>query len=314
MRKSPRNRRAGLTLSELLVAMALFAVVSLVTLQLYLSAYTEFSHSSGTMTLNQRARTAIDKITQIVKTASPLLNANSDSFIHPNSAFDMTREMYEVDFISTVGFLPNPDFGNTWEITDPTCAGYVNDANDPRFIYETDTGFQAPVTRQPSLYRYRIAWNHDPVANVTNKGRNVPPRAIYFERLLFGRGGSGANDGALGWGEGPNSTANPTGYLLNPWIADTGTPIPGAAQTARVLARDVHFLTFTRITGNVLLLRIKMYNRDPITGRVIEGMTMRRPGFGGSGENIDPNNPAAGKRQRFFLVDLSTNIHLPNTI
>ena len=316
MRRTRTHKTRGLTLLELLVAMALFSVVSLVTIQLYLSAYTEFEHSSGTMTLNQRARLAIDKITQIVKTAAPILNANTDAFIHPNSAHDMRREMYELDFISSIGFIPNSDeYGDTWQITDQTSAGYVQDPLDPRFIYENDQALTSFVTRQPSLYRYRIAWNHmyfnDPASPggiLTTKGRSIPPRAVFFERLQFGRGASGTNQGALGWGEGPNSTAAPASYVLTPWLADTGTRINNAVTRPRILARDVHYLTFTRTTGNVLLLRMKMYNRDPQSNRIVEGMTMRRGGFGGNADAADRT------RFRYFMVDLTTNIHLPNTI
>jgi prepilin-type N-terminal cleavage/methylation domain-containing protein len=311
--KTPVNRSLrrsrGLSLPELLVAMALFSVVSLVTLQLYLSAYTEFEHSSGTMTLNQRARVVIDKITQALKTATPLLNANTEAFVHPNSRFDFTREMYEVDFISSICFMANPTLsgGNpTWPVTDNTSAAYISDPNDMRAIYETDTGLTALVTRQPPLYRYRIAWNHL-TTPLTTKGRNVPARAVYFERLNFANGNAPANNGQLGWGEGPN-TAAVSSYDLSPWIADTGTPMAGANMRARLIGRNVHYLTFTRTAGNIVLLRMKMYNRDPITNIPVEGMTMRRPGHGG---NADPNNRS---RQRYFIVDLTTNIQLPNTL
>ena len=299
----PRFHRRGLSLPELLVSMALFSVVSLVTLQLYMSAYTEFEHSSGTMTLNQRARIVIDKLTQTLKTAMPALNASSEAFVHPSAAADFTRDMYEADFISTICFMANPVLGTpTWQITDTTSAGYVQDASDPRYIYETDTGLTSIVSRQPSLYRYRLAWNHLTVP-LTTKGRNIPARAVYMERLAFGNGSQGTNAGSMGgsgYGEGPNTST----YSLTPWIADTGTPY--ANLRARVIGRNVHYLTFTRSAGNVILLRLKMYNRDPVTGQVVEGLTMRRPTFGGT---RDPQTNGT----RSFVVDLVTNIQLPNT-
>lgn len=301
-KKKPSSHRLGMTLSELLIAMALLSVVSLVTLELYLNAYTEFQHSSGTMVLNQRARTTIDRITMILKTAAPALANSSEAFIHPNAGIDMTQDMYETDFVSTIGFLPNSSLGSpAWKVTDTTSAAYVGDASDPRWIYETDGGLTAAVTRQPSLYRYRIAWNHT-TSNLTGGRSGVPGRAVYFERLRFADGSGTSPDPSIG--------ANSASYSLSPWIADTGSPYSGGAMKPRILGRNVHYLTFTRTTGNVILLRMKLYNRDPITNEVVEGLTMARPGKGG---NADPTDPTR-KRLRYFVVDLTTNVQLPNTI
>lgn len=317
MKRNRISRRRGLTLAELLVAMSLFAVVSLVTLELYLSAETEFEHSSGQMALNQRGRVAVDKITQLLKTAAPALNSNTESFIHPNSQSDIRQQMYEADFVSSIGFQPNSSLagaGGAWQVNDTTSAAYVSDPSDPRYIYENDLGMTAFVSRQPSLYRYRIAWNHLASANLTTKGRNIPPRAVFFERLRFGDGSQGDNNGSLGWGEGPNAGA--AGALLTPyvfhatgapWLADTGTPYSGGGMKARILARNIHYLAFYRDQGSVIQLRMKLYNRDPETYKVVEGSTMRRPGHGGNGRPDDRT------KQRFFLVDLVTNIELPNT-
>lgn len=294
------SSRRGLTLVELLVAMALFSVVSLVTLQLYLSAYTEFEHSTGTMTLNQRVRSVIDKTEQILKTATPVLNSDTQAFIHPNNGVDINQEMYEADFISTICFIPISSYGTSWPVTDVDSAAYVADSSNPRIIYESDQSLTTFVTRQPSLYRYRIAWNHL-TTTLTTQSRSVPARAVYFERLSFAKGGVGA----LGWKEGPNTTS----YALSPYIADTGTRINDPANKPRIIGRDIHSFTLKRTTGNVILLRVRMYNRDPDTGKVIEGMTMRRTGMGG---NQDTNR--TGDQTRIFCVDLTTNVHLPNTL
>jgi len=312
MKRTRISHRRGLTLMELLVAAALFSVVSAVTLELYLSAETEFQHSSGQMALNQRGRVTVDKISQLLKTAPLALNSGTEAFIHPNSQSDIQQQMYEVDFVSSIGFLPNSTLGGAqgaWQVTDTTSAAYVSDPSDPRFIYENDLGMTSFVSRQPSLYRYRIAWNHLSAANLTTKGRNVPPRAVYFERLRFGDGSQGSNAGALGWGEGPNSSAS--SYVFRaagaPWLADTGTPYTSADMKARILGRNIHYLSFYRDQGNVIQLRMKLYNRDPETNQVVEGSTMRRPGHGG---NRDPQD---NTKMRYFLVDLVTNIELPNT-
>lgn len=309
MRILPRRKKAGLSLSELLVAMALFSVVSLVTLQLYLSAYTEFEHSSGTMLLNQRARTTVDRITQVVKTAVPVLSNNSEAFIHPNSSTDRLQDMYELDFLSSICFMPNPSLGSpAWQITDPQSAGYVADPNDPRWIYETDLGLTAFVSRQPSIYRYRIAWNYrnanvEPFMTDSANRTGVPARAVYMERLSFGDAAPGQNIGT-GLGEGVNSGI----YERAPWVADTGRPFTTSNMRARLLGKNIHYLTFTRESGNVIQLRIKLYNRDPATNIPVEGATMRRPGFGG---NSAPGTPG---QMRYFVVDLKTTIQLPNTL
>lgn len=299
MKRIARKKR-GMTLAELMVSMALFSVVSLVTLQLYLSAQTEFEHSSGTMTLNQRARTTIDRIVQVAKTASPALNNRTESFVHPNSAFDMLRELYELDFVNTINFLPNPSLGATWPVNDPNSAAYINDPADPRIIYEGDQSLTSAVSRQPPFYRFRIAWNNT-VAPLTGTRSNVPGRAVYLERLQFGNGGVDA----LGWGAGPNT--GPASYFSQ-WLPDTGTPYTGSNMRPKILGRNVHYLTFTRTQGNIILLRMKMYNRDPITNQPVEGILMRRSGYGGNAD------PADKTKQRAFVVDLVTNIQLPNSI
>lgn len=300
-----RTRRiAGLTLAELLVSIALFSVISVVTLQLYLAAYTEFDHASGIMTLNQRARTTIDKVAQLLKTAAPAMSSDTQAFIHPNPVADLNEDMYEADFLSTICFIPISTYGASWRVDDVTSAAYVADATTPRYIYETEESLTTFVTRQPSLYRYRIAWNHL-TTTLSTQGRSVPARAVYFERLEFARG---TGIGSLGWGEGPNGSL--ASYSLAPWIADTGTPINNAANRPRVLGRDVHSFTIRRTTGNVILLRLRMYNRDPVTDKLIEGMTMRRIGMGA---NRDDSRAGANKR-RIFAVDLVTNVHLPNTL
>lgn len=302
-----KRKSRGMSLPELMVSMTLFSVVSLVTLQLYMSAYTEFEHSSGTMTLNQRARATVDRITQALKTAVPVLpkGVNTEAFIHPNGTVtDTNKPFYECDFMSSICFMPNPALGTpTWQITDNASAGYVNDPSDPRYIYEVDTGVTSLVTRQPPLYRFRIAWNSHPTNTETAKGRSVPPRAVYMERLTFGSG-----VGALGWGEGTNGTSYTNNTLLGV-NADTGQPYAQLRQ--RILGRNVHLLTFTRTQGNVIMLRLKMYNRDPVTWRPVEGLTMRRSGFG---SRRDPNATAGQPGERLFLVDLVTNVQLPNTI
>lgn len=298
--KKLAHKRRGMTLAELMVSIALLAVVSLVTLELYLAAQTEFEHSSGTMTLNQRARTTIDRICQVAKTATPLLNNQTEAFVHPNSVNDMNRELYELDFISTINYLRNPTLGTTWPVTDTLSAAYVGPPQAPRLIYETDLSTTSIVARQPPYYRFRIAWNNT-LTNLTGTRANVTGRSVYLERLTFGTGGAGA----LNWGEGPN--LGPSSYKSQ-WLPDTGTPYTGADMKPKILGRNVHYLTFDRITGNVILMRMKMYNRDPLdaTGRPIEGITMRRPGHGG---NRDANG-----NQRLFLIDLTTNIQLPNAI
>lgn len=300
-----KKHTAGLTLAELLVSIALFSIISVVTMQLYLAAYTEFDHASGIMTLNQRARTTIDKVAQILKTAAPAMSSDTQAFVHPNLSADLNQDMYEADFLSTICFIPITTYGVSWRVDDVNSAAYVADATTPRYIYETEESLTTFVTRQPSLYRYRIAWNHL-TTNLTTQGRNVPARAVYFERLDFARGPYAPALGALGWGEGANSST----YALSPWIADTGTPINNSANRPRILGRDVHSFTIRRTSGNVILLRLRMYNRDPVTDKLIEGMTMRRIGMGA---NRDDSRAGANKR-RIFAVDLVTNVHLPNTL
>ena len=299
--KHKRHKQKGMTLSELLVAMAIFSVVSLVTLEIYLNAYTEFEHSSGTMTLSQRARTTVDRITMIMKTACPVLINNTEAFVHPNSGADLGQDLYETDFISSICWIRNSSLGTpAWPVNDPNSAAYVADATDPRYIYETDQGLTAPVTRQPSLYRFRIAWNYLTTPALGDRS-SVPARAVYLERLKFA-------DGSSVQPEGPNRSSyflNPTGA---PWMPDTGDHYSGGEMRPRLLGKNVHSLTFRRTQGNVVLMRIKLYNRDPETNQVVEGLTMRRPGHGGERDAEDRT------RQRYFVVDLTTNIQLPTTI
>lgn len=299
--KSGHKRKRGFTLAELLVSMALLSAMTTALVVLYSAALTEFEHGAGTMNLNQRAREVVDRVTQILKTAAPVLNFDTQAFVHPDNLNDLGQLMYEADFISTICFIPVRAYGTSWTVTDNLSAAYVNDPDNPRTIYESDQSLTTFVTRQPSLYRYRIAWNHLPTP-LTTQGRNIPARAIYFERLEFAR--NAATETSLK--AGPNGTS----YANGPQIADTGKPVTTGANRARIIGRDVHNFTLQRTSGNVILLRLRMYNRDPDTNVAIDGSTMRRVGMGGN-KDVQRAGP---NKQRLFSVDLVTNIHLPNML
>jgi prepilin-type N-terminal cleavage/methylation domain-containing protein len=299
MRK--RKKKKGLTLAELLVSMGLLSVVSLVTLQLYLSAQTEFLHSSGQMTLSQKVRTTSDRIAQYVKTACPPNPSVSSQspFYHPSFATEPDTEMYECDFISSICFVPIGARAPGWEVTDQTSEAYIGDANARRFIYENDVALTAPVLRYPSLYRYRISWNPLPTANYTHKGRagdrSFPARSVVLERLVFAESGDPDT---------PNSgdTTTFNGVPLRQFLPDTGTPVVGLRRV--MITPQVHLLTFNAYSSNVVLMRLRLYNRDPDNlGRLVNGETMHRQGFGGS---------RLGTGTRLQYVEMVTALNLPN--
>lgn len=304
-----KKKQAGLSLAELMVSAGLLSVVSLVTLQLYLSAQTEFQYASGNMTLSQRVRTTSDRITQYLKTAcapNPQTSTLSP-FKHPDFATEPGRELYEADFISSVCFMRDPAKGSVWQVAAPNPAppltptsgsaeAYVGDAANPRYIYETDSAFTAPVLRFPSLYRYRIAWNPQPTAAYTQSGRNIPPRAVYVERLTYGELG----DPNAGTG----STTTYNGVPLRNFLPDTGTPIAGVGRS--IIAPVVHLLSFNAYSSNVVLMRIRIYDRDPENpNRNTEGIVINRSGYGGTRDR-------STGRQRFHYVEMVTNIQVPN--
>ncbi|MFN8607591.1 MAG: hypothetical protein U0931_08665 [Vulcanimicrobiota bacterium] len=299
-------------LAELMVSMGLLSVVSLVTLQLYLSAQTEFQLASGNITLSQRVRATSDRIAQYLKTAcppNPQLSSNPP-FYHPNFSSEPARELYEADFISSVCFLRNPAKPAAWPVTDATAQDAFVGTTDPRYIYENDVSFTAPILRYPSLYRYRIAWN--PLVNdsYTRKGRtgprSIPPRAVYIERLTYAESGNPneiTTSQSLTY---PGSGVSGVGpYSLAPFLPDTGTPYSNMSRT--ILAPVVHLLSFNAYSSNVILMRVRIYNRDPENpSRLTDGVTMNRSGFGGNRDRNAPN----GVRNQF--VEMTTNVHIPN--
>lgn len=300
-----RKKNAGMTLAELMVSTGLLSIISLVTLQLYMSAQTEFQYASGNMTLSQRVRTTTDRITQYLKTAcppNPQVSAASP-FYHPSFQNEPNREIYEADFVSSICFLRNPAKGVTpWPVTDTTSAAYIGDVSNPRTIYENDVAFTSPVLRYPSLYRYRIAWNPLPTDPYTHKGRtgdrSIPPRAVYVERLTYGESGDPdtPNSGS--------STIYPasSGVPLRNFLPDTGTPYANMRRT--IITPVAHLVTFNAYDGNVIMLRVRIYNRDPENpGRLTDSLTMTRNGFGGNRIN---------GRERFQYVEMNTNIQIPN--
>ncbi|MBT9588185.1 prepilin-type N-terminal cleavage/methylation domain-containing protein [bacterium] len=295
--------QAGVTLAELMVSMGLLSVVSLVTLQLYLSAQTEFQHSSGHMTLSQKVRTTSDRITQYLKTACPPNPqiSSSSPFYHPNFTYEPDTEIYECDFVSSICFTPHPSKGATWNVTDSTSAAYIGDSLTPRTIYENEVAFTSPILRYPSLYRYRISWNPLPSTPYTHKsrtgGRAIPPRAVVLERLTYGESGDPNNNTS-------GSSTSYHGVSLNTFLPDSGTPY--SAMTRTVLAPNVHLLSFNAYASNVVLMRVRIYNRDPENlNRLTDGATMHRAGFGGS--RLGTSN-----QTRLQYVEMTTNIQLPN--
>ena len=317
--RSPRRKNSGMSLAELMVSTGLLSVVSLVTLQLYLSAQTEFQLASGNMTLSQRVRTTSDKISQYLKTAcppNPQLSSNPP-FYHPNFSSEPGRELYEADFISSVCFMRNPAKASSWPVTDATANDAFVGTADPRVIYETDGGaFTAPIMRYPSLYRYRVAWNPMPNDPYTFKGRSgprsIPPRAVYVERLTYAESGN-PNDITSTQSTNMPGPSTTTGgpldtygaqVLLRPWLPDTGTPY--ANMSRQIIAPVVHLLSFNAYSSNVILMRLRIYNRDPDNrGRLTDGITMQRQGFGGNREGKTGNF-------RYQFVEMTTNIQVPN--
>jgi len=301
----PNRGQSGVTLAELMVSMGLLSVVSLVTLQLYSSAQTEFLHSSGQMTLSQKVRTTSDRISQYLKTACPPnpQTSSSSPFYHPNYQTEPNRELYECDFVSSICFQSHPTKPAEWPVTDTTSAAYIQGGfGATRTIYENDIGLTSPIRRYPSLYRYRLSWNPQPLNSYTHKGRTgaraIPSRAVVLERLTYGELGDPNTNGS-------GSTTPYNGVQLLNFLPDTGTPY--ATMTRSIIAPQVHLLTFNAYASNVVLMRLRIYNRDPDNAqRLVDGATMHRQSFGGSRLGNTTN------QFRYEYVEMTTNIQVPN--
>lgn len=254
--RRPSTKR-GMTLIEMLVVCFLVSIMGIVIASLYKCAYVEFEHASGNMVLSQEARILSDKLIPIVTTAYPLRLNATEAFYHPDQTYDVDAltnsplEIYEVDFYSTSPYLPYPKMKTATDTS--TGIGYWMDSTLAYLstvpgatglaIYEPDAGLGVfnPISRSPSIYRYRIAWTHlgaglDP--NVPS-GVVAPPNSVYMTRLQIQ-----PDNGAL---------------------VDSGTLLQAASSLpAQLLAHDIGLCSFTRNSGsNTIQLHIRIYNQDP---------------------------------------------------
>ncbi len=116
--------------------------------------------------------------------------------------------------------------------------------------YAFDTGI-GTVPGYTSLFRYRMAWTDAPIGNIA---RN----SVYLERLQL----------------------NPNDATIQPGGLPGGLPAIGSAAPVggyrQSIAINLNRCTFRRTFSGTMQLRILVYAFDPVTGRGLDGNTMRK--------------------------------------
>jgi hypothetical protein len=265
----------------MLVSCALMSLIGIFILQLYMSAQTEFEHTTGTISMSQHARKITSKLLPLLASAVPT-DLDTNGILTPPSG----RTFYECDFLCSRYVVrdPAPEDNNAWNGSSRMWL----DETFGRWITEYDTtNVSAELQREPSIYRYRVLYR--PYEDTVYTA--VPRRAVVFQRLKTSLIGDGQTNAPLA----PGGGANPNKQQID------GT-------TSTIIANKVSLLQFAR-DGENLQLRIRIYNVDPqVWNDAISSNSTRMRNEAA----LDSSFMRGLNRQvRFRAYDVTTSVHLP---